>query len=177
MSLVKCLKFNHSFSLPKQSHRACFRFSRTLFALNIYENIKRQATAYRKFARSSRTKGKRSCSASSSLSSSLSSSSIPAPRSLPLPPSRRAFSSRKVSAGRKWLSEHGSRERIEIHRESRFPSLFPSAENTATRFDPRSCRLAPALTYAGSRLSPTRRSALLPRHIRLRVRRVRRPLI
>lgn len=37
-------------------------------------------------------------------------------------------------------------QHIEIHRESRFPSLFPSAENEATRFDPRATiPLAPSL--------------------------------
>lgn len=70
-------------------------------------------------------------------------------------------------------------QRIEIHRESRFPSLFPPAENRATCFDPRANpRIFLSPTYLTQRVSHLSlpfplpcRPVLLSRHIRLRVRR------
>lgn len=86
--------------------------------------------------------------------SSLSSTSIPA---LSLPSLHRSLLRSPKMAFRARIAQH-----IEIHRESRFPSLFPSAENEATRFDPRvTTPLASSLTYA-QRVSYTYLFFLLP---------------
>lgn len=80
---------------------------------------------------------------------------------------------------RKWLSGHEFARHIEIHGESRFPSLFPSAKNTAARFDPRASYPllppSPRPPFSPTQQSPPcvaspLRSVLLSRHIRLRVR-------